>query len=215
MRNDDHSRVLPIPVEPAVAGKTETSVIFAPGQSVVLVGNGPSALLGTRGAQIDRFDVVVRFNRFVLASYGEQVGTRTDAWCRNEGPHGGTRETAIESGASAVLLASNHARQKLHQRILAELSGAFPRCEVVSQDVWDQVRGAMGGAEPSSGMLAIAHAIQFVSRVYTVGFDCMSAGRHHYFEPGEETAHSSEVETRYFRSLLRSGAVVELPDGQT
>lgn len=193
-------------------GEGEASTIFSPGQSVVLVGNGFSVLRGNRGKQIDDFDVIVRFNRFELAGYEEQVGTRTDVWCRNEGVHGGTPEIPIRSGARALLLASNHDRTERHQAVISELGGKFPCFDLISREVWDRVRGEMGGVEPSSGTLAITHIIRFVSPVYTVGFDCMAAGQHHYFEAGEGSAHPPEAEAGYFRILLRSGAVVELPE---
>jgi hypothetical protein len=197
---------------PAV-GEKESSTIFRQGQSVVFVGNGYSALRSRQGSQIDGFDVVVRFNRFKLAPYEEQVGTKTDVWCRNVGPQGGSPQIAIRSGAQALLLASNYARPERDQRLIAELSDKFPRCEVISREVLDYVRGKMGGIEPSSGMLAVTHALRFVDPVYTLGFDSMAPGQHHYFEAGEaspRSGHSPEAEAGYFRALQRSGAVIEL-----
>jgi SAM-dependent methyltransferase len=52
-----------------------------PGESVILVGNGPSMLLrGDRGSTIDRFDQVVRFNWFAIRGFEAQVGTKTTLW---------------------------------------------------------------------------------------------------------------------------------------
>ena len=63
----------------SVPGDSEP--IAEPRQRVVLVGNGPTLRAGTRGAEIDGFDLVVRFNNFVVDGFAEQVGRRTDVWC--------------------------------------------------------------------------------------------------------------------------------------
>lgn len=47
---------------------------------VVLVGNGPSLLQATNGSVIDKFDEVVRFNRFKLRGFEPHTGTRTTLW---------------------------------------------------------------------------------------------------------------------------------------
>lgn len=53
----------------------------SPGQSVILVGNGPSLVMrGDRGAFIDSFDCVVRFNWFAIRGFEAKVGTKTDLW---------------------------------------------------------------------------------------------------------------------------------------
>lgn len=51
------------------------------GESVVLVGNGPSVLLrGEMGPIIDGFDAVVRFNRYAVAGYEKKLGSKTTLW---------------------------------------------------------------------------------------------------------------------------------------
>jgi hypothetical protein len=51
------------------------------GQSVILVGNAPSAVMrGDRGNFIDAHDCVVRFNWFAIRGFERQVGTKTDLW---------------------------------------------------------------------------------------------------------------------------------------
>jgi len=51
--------------------------------SVVVIGNGPSALKTRCGPKIDEFDVVVRLNNFRLQGYEEHVGSKTTIWARN------------------------------------------------------------------------------------------------------------------------------------
>src|SRR5690606_16633942 len=52
-----------------------------PGESVILVGNGPSMTLrGERGPQIDAFDHVVRFNWYAIRGFETMVGNKTTLW---------------------------------------------------------------------------------------------------------------------------------------
>lgn len=47
----------------------------------LLVGNGPSLKGGGKGAIIDSFDTVVRFNNYVVDGHENDVGAKTDIWC--------------------------------------------------------------------------------------------------------------------------------------
>lgn len=54
----------------------------AEGKRLILVGNGPSIKEATLGKEIDKFDIVVRFNNFQLAGYEDFTGLKTDIVCR-------------------------------------------------------------------------------------------------------------------------------------
>lgn len=47
----------------------------------LLVGNGPSLKGGGKGAIIDSFDTVIRFNNYVVEGYENDIGSRVDVWC--------------------------------------------------------------------------------------------------------------------------------------
>ncbi len=49
---------------------------------VLLIGNSKSVLEKKLGEDIDRFDVVCRFNNFQIEPYEEYIGTKTDIVCR-------------------------------------------------------------------------------------------------------------------------------------
>ena len=46
---------------------------------------GPSGLKGCScmGKEVDKFDIVIRMNRFKTEGYEEYIGTKTDFWCLN------------------------------------------------------------------------------------------------------------------------------------
>lgn len=53
------------------------------GKSIAIVGNGPSEIGKCKGIEIDKHDIVIRFNNFETNNFEKDYGTRTDIWCCN------------------------------------------------------------------------------------------------------------------------------------
>jgi hypothetical protein len=49
-------------------------------KNVIVVGNGPSILKYEVGAEIDKFDIIIRVNGFRIKGFEKYIGTRTDIW---------------------------------------------------------------------------------------------------------------------------------------
>ncbi len=53
------------------------------GKTIAIVGNGPSETGKNKGAEIDKHDIVIRFNNYETKGFEQDYGTRTDIWCCN------------------------------------------------------------------------------------------------------------------------------------
>ena len=48
--------------------------------SLILIGNGPSAIKSKLGDEIDAFDDVIRFNLYQVEGYEASIGNKTTFW---------------------------------------------------------------------------------------------------------------------------------------
>jgi ADP-heptose:LPS heptosyltransferase len=196
---------------------------IAPGESVILVGNGPSMTLrGDRGAQIDAFDQVVRFNWYAIRGFEAMVGTKTTLWStfgrgsrpRDEGEvppralyiHGDKPkrfEIPVGEAFGVARAFYNDVRERLTARSRRDETGKKPLL-------------------PSSGLVVLLWLQEFqgVGQVALAGFDHFSkkeSGGHHYWlnqrfkEPPE---HDGVAEAEWFEELAEAGKVryLDRPD---
>jgi hypothetical protein len=187
-----------------------------PGQSVVLVGNGPSVLLrGDIGDTIDGFGQVVRFNHYAIRGFERKVGTRTTLW--STFGRGLTPKDPEEKPNRALYIFGDKPP-----------SLPFPMAEVfgVSRSFYNALRlrvqarskrdsEAVKKIIPSSGLVVAAWLLEVheVPVLTLFGFDHFrkkeSTG-HHYWIPrafAQPKEHDGEAEATIFGEFRDSGRV--------
>lgn len=183
----------------------------APEASVVLVGNGPSALTQRLGKVIDGFDEVVRFNTYSLAGVGEQIGTKTTLWStfgRATLPRDSPPPLrAIFIHASGIPAAGTEYWRippQYYHSLQAELRGLSSRPP-------DRT------VRPSSGCLVTGWLLHCgVKRVHVVGMDNFkkdNSKQHHYWDKrtfGRPVEHDGDAEALMFEKWVAEGRVVRL-----
>lgn len=169
-------------------------------KDILLVGNGPSAAVGSHGVDIDNFDgLVARFNKCV---FNDDVGHRIDIWVT-----WGENSVFRELGQSKTVLTTSENRKNKEADLFAvEHSGKFDRVT----DTTDRgVRKYIG--HPSAGALATAHFLRSPSirRVYIFGFDHFSARRHHYWSSVDDEKHGHDPyrESLWFNNLIKQNRI--------
>ena len=162
-------------------------------QSMILVGNGPSAR--GKGVLIDSFECVVRFNLFTTA--GHDVGSRMTDWCVSD--HVAVHRTPRPwSNASANLfcIVGNspyaHTDAAIRSRVPKRTVCVRPIVPVES-DHW-----------LSTGMLALHYFLRArpTAALFVVGFDHFS-GEYHYDTPIAPHAIPHTQDHAFFQRLQR------------
>lgn len=187
-----------MPIDPPV--KTD--------ESCVLVGNGPSALLGD-GAKIDSFDHVVRFNNFKLRGFEEKVGSKTTLWATFG--RGMTPADPDVRPDRIVFIHDHNSDPAYVARELWRIPHSFFRATL---DKFAGAVGNRGGLLPSSGFLVASWLLSLgVKKIHLSGFDHFSkekSGLHHYWvnrsfkRPAE---HDGDHECRLFAEWVTEGRV--------
>ena len=148
--------------------------------NVILIGNGPSALNGKFGKQIDSFDLVVRINNFVTKGYEDFIGSKTDLWIHN---HTLDIKKEIEENIETVVFCEffddryncpftkkwkNYKGDKKVLNILSDLYGRF----ILDYDY----------PTPSTGLCAILYLLDNFSEdtVTIYGFDSFKLEGHYF-----------------------------------
>ena len=189
---------------------------IGPGESVILVGNGPSMTLrGERGARIVAFDQVVRFNWYAIKGFEAMVGTKTTLWStfgrgsrpRDEGEippralyiHGDKPkrfEIPVPEAFGVARSFYDELRERLKARSRRDETGKKPLL-------------------PTSGLIVLLWLLEVhkIPHVTVVGFDHFSkteSGGHHYWvnqrfkQPPE---HDGVAEAEWFAELVEAGRV--------
>jgi hypothetical protein len=199
------------------------------GESVILVGNGPSALLdGNRGAVIDGFDQVVRFNAFAIRGFEAQVGTRTTLWStfgrgtlpRDEDVRP-ERAVYIYDAVPKDFVYPVKEAWGIPREFFDALGGMVRSRSQWPAELAEKLR-------PSSGLVVALWLLEFhgVPVITLTGFDHFSKARssgHHYYmrrhngqvqpfiAPKE---HDGAAEGMIFEELARAGRVRYLERGE-
>lgn len=95
---------------------------FPVGQSISVVGNSGSLALWQMGTEIDRRDVVIRFNECRLRGWKAQVGERTDLLITNPYVEKRERTLGIEVHPKMAIVIFPHQRRGSHQALMDWLS---------------------------------------------------------------------------------------------
>ncbi len=178
---------------------------------IMLVGNGPSVLDSSLGTQIDAFDHIVRFNNYQTKGYEKHVGKRTTIWSRWYAlPHAKPMNTFEEIWINMPLQERSPDKVEAGLAYTAEHRS---RARIIPGQgsalrLQEKVYGTCTGSKwPSSGLLAIAHALDVAPVVYLVGFDSWNREPFHYFEEHERsnTHHIAEIERAHIEELRDTG----------
>lgn len=198
-----------------ITGEWQPVLKLAPETRCVLVGNGPSILNG-RGAAIDSFTEVVRFNTFHIGEFAEHTGTRTTLWStfgRGQVPacdqrpdrviyiHGESGEPAYAPRDLFRIPRWFYSETRDHVKKRAWWNGGF------TQDPESFLA--------SSGLLVASWLLQVVGlhSITLAGFDHFgkaASKQHHYWMPqafGQPKEHCAAVESAMFAELRDAGRV--------
>jgi hypothetical protein len=189
-----------------------------PEDSIILVGNGPSALLrGKQGSTVDRFNQVVRFNTYAISGYEEFVGTKTTLW--STFGRGYRPKESTEKPKRAVYIHGD--KPKTFPFPIDEVWG-IPRSYF--DDVMDRVKkrsrreNTNAKLLPSSGLVVALWLLEVcgAQQLTLFGFDHFakkeSTGHHYWIQrsfllPPE---HDGEAEAEIFSELLQAGKITYL-----
>jgi len=183
-------------------------MIIKPTDSVCVVGNGPSAIGGWYGDEIDKFDHVIRINNFDTEKHPKRTGTKTTIWAANRNSMNisrhnvllkMTKTTVACDGIDVEISVGNSLGSIMnHVKHRASWIGISP----------DKII-------PTTGIIVINWLLNEVgvNKVFVVGFDHFSKKthkNHHYWETiamREPVEHSGIIEADMFYELERAGRI--------
>lgn len=187
-----------------------------PGQTVILCGNGPSAVMGApRGGEVDAFDVVVRFNAYALRGFEAYVGSKTTLWStfgRGVKP----RDADVIPEAVLYIHGAFGYTPPIPVPVGYGITPAFfanLRAQVVERSkIEDSQR--LEKLLPSSGLLVASWLLHCgAHHIVLHGFDHFKKERssgHHYWLPqafGRPKEHDGDAEADIFAELIAAGRV--------
>lgn len=179
-------------------------------QKIIIVGNGPSLLKSKMGGKIDQFENIVRFNNFKIKGYEQNVGTKITIW---------SKWYAIPLNKEAIhskliwlnIPLADRTSEKIKIGIdsVKELSckvEIIPELNVIFK-LQSQMFGTISHKWPSSGILAIEHALSKNYEVSIAGMDSWQNEPFHYYEVHNRsrTRHVEQLEREYISELNQKG----------
>lgn len=192
--------------------------------SILLIGNGPSAIEHPYGEIIDTFGIVCRCNNFIIKKYEKFVGTKTDIFfrrpCNNVTDHSPEAKKTvlcvthrIKTG-KALLRSALSMRKRLSKEHTVEVYSGEP-VERLSKDM-----GLDFKTESATvGAIAMHYILNHMKMkpLYIHGFDYIKEnwdnGLHYFPKKGSGMAlHSRDKEQDWVAQLINDGLVIRLTD---
>jgi len=150
-------------------------------QSIIIVGNGPSAIGQDKGSAIDAFDSVVRINNYVTKGLESQVGSRTDIWVN--GANQGLKKRFDFPDNILVMIPPvvlDGKGDAIHRRIQNRLGTAA--YTLLAVDVMSEMEASCGIERPTTGFFSIYFFYLLGLDVTLHGFDFFVGSKVHYFD---------------------------------
>jgi hypothetical protein len=195
---------------------------------VVLIGNGPSALEKEVGEEIDKFDSVIRFNRWKYDQDGSEytkdfskfVGTKCDYWIVND-LHLTETKLAINKYPEyeAILVVFPNFKYPTPLQI-KDITQEYPNIHFIPKEYENSINEIVDfkPSWPSTGLVGIHFAIQHFDEVYLHGFDVYDTKYDtlHYFEDknaeygknkykfSTKSDHTPKKEVDYFKYIVEN-----------
>lgn len=186
-------------------------------QNCVLIGNGPSVLKTGLGSRIDAFDEVIRFNKFKIHGFEQDVGTKTSLWATF-----GRGTLPLDPDIRPMRILYTHGTSgnpTYNPEVLYRIPLDF------FNKLRDDVQ-ALSKKPPeiklkllaSSGLLVIYWLLEVLSlkKIHLVGFDNFqkkNSNLHHYWIPSafkQPVEHDGEVEADLIQSFVNAGRIERL-----
>lgn len=180
--------------------------------NVILIGNGPSLLDHRLGRVIDTYDLVVRFNSYVVHGFEDHVGSKTDIWFSTGCPQNHTPRDYYRTYWHSWCWEAH--KDTNFQRFLVH----YPDAIKTNRDMilgMQKISGNKRYQDYSTGAIAAHILVEEFGQVSIAGFDWWSDNPvHHYCDKVTRgTLHKPNHELRFFNSLVKSHKVVDLnPD---
>lgn len=192
-------------------------------KSIIVVGNSPSLLSQKKGNEIDKFDIVIRFNRFETENLEEYTGIKTDIWVLNFKTLR-LIEHGFENKAKKMLVQGtfeNFDKEiKEYAKHLSKIQ-KIPNCFLVEKN---QLSVAKTKNQTdyilTSGLNTIIILLEIckVSKLYITGFDFLKDKNNlHYYErykrndlKGKKRKHDSSLEESIVNSYVHDNRIIFL-----
>ncbi len=183
----------------------------------IIIGNASTVLNKKRGKEIDQFDNVVRLNDFITKDYEEYIGSKTTIWSTGAGivtiPRDVEQFNSVWVSCPYVCI---NMMSQLATRVTK--GGSFTMMGYNFVKSLDEKLKMPQGMYCTSGMYAIAFALQNVKQVYIYGFnffkDCKVNGNtmHYYGEHATEKVgqHRMDLEEIYINKLIKENKIIKL-----
>lgn len=180
--------------------------------SIIIIGNGPSVLDKENGHLIDEFDVVVRFNEYVIKGFEKHVGTKTTYWFNTVNFLNKNTQFRMHNNYEKIVLHMwewNVEKDTLYKSF-KEFYKDVP-IEIVKTNVTTlyEIQKYMNDNSYfaySTGAIAIWMLLKEFPEVSITGFDWWSSEKHHYSDKAPRgTLHNPQKEYKFITKLMEEG----------
>lgn len=181
--------------------------------SICVIGNGPSAINSDNRKFIDSCDAVIRFNKFYITGYEDQVGNKITHWCISSGckVFYGELEFVRSLNKEVKLICIQSLFPKRTNRVLNAAKANNVSASATSLDITKKAVDT-SGVHPSTGIMLLYYLCNIfddTKTFYVTGFDVLYTGikRHYWRGRSPWGFHDLEAERRlmypYMHRLIK------------
>ena len=175
---------------------------------VLVVGNAPYEKKNM-GKDIDKFDIVVRFNNYPISGYEKHIGSKTDIWCLSDATYTKNKPLVRERKhiKKKYIVTPDFYKEKLESINDSEFEKLLEKRDIDVPKDYD-----FGKSWPSTGLLTLFYLMKKYDDITIFCFNGFDKTKKsiHFYENLQQWGHKSDIERYVIEKLVKEGNVKRL-----
>lgn len=175
--------------------------------NIIVVSNSPKCLDHECGHIIDRFDIVVRINNFVILNYEKYIGSKTTVWVHNNNKKDIFKRN-IDNISSVLIMSLNEPYPD--DDISPKIKHLKTECEQLYKELKEITPGYICH---SLGGFILLYFLKRYKNVFSYGFDAFASYGHYWDKNHEDwEGHRNKYEPYVIDYLREKYGLIYLED---
>lgn len=188
---------------------------------IIIVGNAPNNLDNKFGKMIDSFNIIIRFNEFVIKDYEKNIGTKTSIWVINDWvaidllqKYENWLENNIHVKIIIVIPYRTNEADKYFEERYKLINDFYNQSNIKNELIFInkdfvkniQEKYEFSNTHPSTGLITILYFIEYYKDIYITGFNFFQKVKEsdniHYYSCNNSCNHDGDKEKSIVYDLI-------------
>ena len=196
---------------------------------IIIIGNAPNNLDNEFGKLIDSFNIIIRFNEFVIKDYEKNIGTKTSIWVINDwvaidllNKYENWLENNIHVKILIVIPYRTNEPEKYYKQRYELINDFYNKSSIknkvdfINKDFVKKIQEKyeFNNTWPSTGLITILYFIEYYKDINITGFNFFQKVKEsdniHYYNSNDISSHNGDKEKNIVNDLIQNKRIITL-----